>query len=361
MKYLKIHPLEMEFRFALFGIAFFLTSAIFAQSWPCSDGYGEVELYRVTARSGLILRDAPNRLASKRAIIPFHKVIGRCRTIYEQMDTIDGKVDNWHEVSFQNMIGYVFGGFLEPVENSPIQMVIPNAGTMSIWDFLDFDSSYTWYALLRTDNTTYGDYSRIGMHKYGLKKVVLKNQPEVGNEIVFHSQPINLEEVPVAVFTGIPTTGEPFFGRWMEDKPLLPGETIHYQMFQEARRKWVNYTLYVEGQVIPGDNNEPLQAIAGVRDYAIWLQSADLDANRNILPGSIRKQCLFKGNIGMSKYEPYPQVYMIHFLGDLDGDQQLDLIIGSSSHGFNYQLYLSSEAGPGFLLKIVAEFTDFGC
>ena len=57
-----------------------------------------------------------------------------------------------------------------------------------------------------------------------------------------------------------------------------------------------------------------------------------------------------------------PHVHL-HFAGDLDGDGKLDLIM-TNSRKYSYwpvQLYLSSAAGPGELVRLVAQWDGYGC
>ena len=60
----------------------------------------------------------------------------------------------------------------------------------------------------------------------------------------------------------------------------------------------------------------------------------------------------------------YDAIGKLLFVGDLDGDLKLDLYIsdfGFEKGGFGTQLFLSSEADPGRLVKLVATFGTPGC
>ncbi|OPL18778.1 MAG: hypothetical protein AVO35_13050 [Candidatus Aegiribacteria sp. MLS_C] len=61
----------------------------------------------------------------------------------------------------------------------------------------------------------------------------------------------------------------------------------------------------------------------------------------------------------------YEENYVrVVWAGDLDGDGRVDLVIDNVPHYNIYkglELYLSSEAGPGELVKRVAIFTAVGC
>lgn len=60
----------------------------------------------------------------------------------------------------------------------------------------------------------------------------------------------------------------------------------------------------------------------------------------------------------------YDSIGELLFAGDLDGDQLLDLYIsdfGFEKGGFSSQLFLSSEADSGQLIKLVATFSTAGC
>ena len=51
-----------------------------------------------------------------------------------------------------------------------------------------------------------------------------------------------------------------------------------------------------------------------------------------------------------------------YFAGDLDGDQQLDLILAHlDGVGSSFTLFLSSKKLPSFLLRCVASFRDTAC
>ena len=103
------------------AIACLLAGSLFSQSWPCWDYVSNFELCRVTARSGLVMRDAPNQSAAKLATIPFHELVGRCK-MADGHETIEEKTDYWYQVCFNDITGYVFGGYLETVEDYPFQI-----------------------------------------------------------------------------------------------------------------------------------------------------------------------------------------------------------------------------------------------
>lgn len=55
-------------------------------------------------------------------------------------------------------------------------------------------------------------------------------------------------------------------------------------------------------------------------------------------------------------------VYYIYFAGDLDGDNELDLILAKfGGIGVIFNLYLSSTKLPGFILRYMAECFDTSC
>jgi len=60
----------------------------------------------------------------------------------------------------------------------------------------------------------------------------------------------------------------------------------------------------------------------------------------------------------------YDSIGELLFVGDLDGDRKLDFYLsdfGFEKGGFGSQLFLSSEAEPGKLIKLVATFSTSGC
>lgn len=348
-------------RIIIGAICLLLANSIPAQTWTCWDPYGSGFLFRVTARSGLTLRKAPLPTASKLTAIPYGEMVYNCGTDYVRQDTFDGKTDYWYKVTYNDSTGYVFGGFLEEVKHYPFQMIVPNSGIESIWEFLSFDTSYTWYGLFQSEPGTYGDFGDLGAYKYRFEKLNLKTRKGPGNSTDVYHQPVNMEDPPIAVFSGLPVTDKPVFGRWLEGKTLFPGEVLYYQMYDDQSGRWMQYALFAEGCVFK-ESNTKSEPVSGVVDYAVWLQVAEMANGSRDLSKPVREQCLFRGTTAQrhfSQSSPYFQV--LHFIGDLDNDGQLDLILGDPARGFDYQLYLSSQANPGFLLKIVAEYIDYEC
>ena len=175
-------------------------------------------------------------------------------------------------------------------------------------------------------------------------------------------QPVNIPEPPVAIFSGIPKTNKPIFGRWFEDEYLFPGDQLNYKIFNSKKQKWEQYSIFAEGRVVKSAANAELQPTGGLEDYAVWLQVVDILDGQPDRSRPVREQCLYNSKTTTSSDPRYVQgVFSLYFIGDLDGDEQLDLILGDPGRGYNYQLYLSSQANPGFLLKIVAQFIDYYC
>ena len=87
-------------------------------------------------------------------------------------------------------------------------------------------------------------------------------------------------------------------------------------------------------------------------------------ANRNLDKGVVT---LKRGEVSQVVFEMPEFVEEGHlelrFAGDLDGDGKLDLIM-SNSWKYSYspvQLYLSSAARPGELVRLVAQWDSYGC
>ncbi len=66
----------------------------------------------VTAKSGLMLRAAPDRSAKAVTLMPFGSA-AEMRGRSQKSDTIDGKTSPWFEIDFGRHHGWAFGGFFD--------------------------------------------------------------------------------------------------------------------------------------------------------------------------------------------------------------------------------------------------------
>jgi hypothetical protein len=124
---------------------------------------------------------------------------------------------------------------------------------------------------------------------------------------------------------------------------ILPNESISINF------KGITYTLYATGTKVTDTKDT---SFFYVKNYKLFIQKSQ--NNQTYL------QLLteFKENENSDDYMPN-----LLFMGDIDRDGKLDLILDTSHH-YNLEeptLYLSSEANKNEILKNVAYFSSTGC
>ncbi len=128
----------------------------------------------------------------------------------------------------------------------------------------------------------------------------------------------------------------PLIGIGIEDNFLLPGEQTSFNYND------LHYTLSAEG--------DPIDTATGWLNgnYRLILEETNQLHVKQIISDD-------------SLYSETP--YSIMWIGDLDGDNEIDLLINLSNH-YNLSfpvLFLSSRKAKGNLVKRSAEFSSVGC
>lgn len=89
----------------------FISIILLQITTQCSQEKTIDEAY-TTARSGLVLRSEATTSSSKKALIPYASIVKIISSKGENI-TIAGKEGRWTEVKYNNIQGWVFGGFLD--------------------------------------------------------------------------------------------------------------------------------------------------------------------------------------------------------------------------------------------------------
>lgn len=353
-------------------ICLFFTAALQGQSCctcaPVDDFEGH-QWYNVSAPSGLILRADPSRSAKKLDAVPFGEQVLGCRTTSVE-EIIEGKSGRWIKVSWAEKSGYLFGGFLTETTVPNIRMVIPNAGVDSQWGCMEFPPDVSWQGLVSTD-TTKNKPPTEGLSKFlavdlkmGRKKVRTDCQPSG----VLDNTVLNELAAPFAVFSGF-KLAKNVMNYISAPVKLLPGTVESFHFYDPATQITRNYIISADGHVIANPNfvkredqrKGPNDRIEQYR-VNLYEQTSQGAQSDNIRPWKAQKleESTVTTPNDTNTYEM--GVLYIYFAGDLDGDQQLDLILARlGGVGSSYTLYLSSKKLPSFLLRCVASCWDSAC
>ena len=357
-----------------FTIHVFLFFTTLLQAQTCctcapEDAHSDQQWYNVSTPSGLILRAAPSRNAQKLDGIPFGEQVLGCHTTSVE-ETIEGKSGHWIKVSWAEKSGYLFGGFLTATTVPNIRMVIPNAGVNSEWGCMEFPRESTWQGLVSADTT---QSKPLAEHSTQFFAVDLKmGQKEVSTDCqpsgALQNTVLNELPAPFAVFSGF-KLAKNVQNYVSSPVKLLPGTVESFQFYDHTTQTTRNYTIAADGHVISNphfitrkDRKGPNDRIEKYRVHLYEHTFQGPQSDNNNIPLKVQK--LEEGTVTIpNDTDTYEMgVLYIYFAGDLDGDQQLDLILARlGGVGSAYTLYLSSKKLPTFLLRCVAGWHDSGC
>ncbi|WP_157578122.1 hypothetical protein [Tenacibaculum ovolyticum] len=129
-------------------------------------------------------------------------------------------------------------------------------------------------------------------------------------------------------------------GRWINRK-MYPGEAITFSVPNvENERKSRSYSIYIKGKIIETENNQ-FPYFEEIRDYE--LRVATEGFNESLAKIDIKT--FASGGTGGGIY--------LYWIGDLNGDNRLDMLVGTSNHfaGIELTLYLSDKSDNKLFIK----------
>ncbi|RAJ11746.1 hypothetical protein [Olleya aquimaris] len=129
-------------------------------------------------------------------------------------------------------------------------------------------------------------------------------------------------------------------GKWINRK-MYPGETIIFSVpNSENEENSRSYSIYIKGELIETENNE-FPYFKKIKDCELRVASGK--TNESILKMDIPSfpSGGFEGGI------------YLYWIGDLNGDNRLDMLVGNSTHyaGIELILYLSDKTDKELFIK----------
>ncbi len=142
---------------------------------------------------------------------------------------------------------------------------------------------------------------------------------------------------PKFIIKGLNSIKDSTNGRWINRK-MYPGETINFLV--ENERKNRSYSIFIKGKIIETENNK-FPYFEEIKDYE--LRVAANGFNESILKIDIKT--FASGGTGGGIY--------LYWIGDLNGDNQLDMLVGTSNHfaGIELLFYLSDKNDKKLFIK----------
>jgi len=189
--------------------------------------------------------------------------------------------------------------------NNNIELIIPNCGIDSRWNRLKYSLNQEYFAAYEQKRDLYGGNFLI--KKYDPSRVTIPN---------FIVKGLNLKN---NIFTK---------GKWIS-RMLYIGESIPFSIDNVDHRK--NYHIYAQGNLIKSKEDQ-LPYFDKIENYELIVVQGK---NRQ----TIRKMDLFSFSSG-----GFEGGITIHWIGDLNNDKQLDMLVGISQHyaGETLHLFLSN-------------------
>ncbi|MCB0515815.1 MAG: hypothetical protein KDD49_07110 [Bacteroidetes bacterium] len=282
--------------------------------WSCAD------TYKVSAKSGLILREEQSLESNSITLIPFQSKVKVCDENAKE-ETIDGLKGKWVKTFWEEKEGYVFDEYLEKVENNPIfNLYNAEKDLINTWQNTLFSNEKDYYGLFRTTNP----------QEYVLRKIELTKEENTD----FRKPSIN-EEMPIWIFDKIDHFEE----------RTIKGTEINKMIFIGEKVNTNNGIIYGDGIL----NKEDSIKIEGfsINPYELRFQYKD---DHQVYDQLLLRMKCWGGIYETSGYESRA---VVNFIGDLDGDSKDDILITFqlTYKCWNYGLFSTRYAQDGKMFK----------
>lgn len=335
-------------------IAAFLSFSMFAftvnaEAQLASSTCHEIYLTKVIAPSGLILREKPGRGSKKLAAIPNGGEVTICinhevELVHEQME--DGLAGIWQKAQYKGLEGYLFDAYLDKkhvvevfMDHYELNETLPRP-VIGVFPANKDAAPSIYFADLR------------------LRKVKVKEEifEKVG-KIIFVDKPSHAAD-PYFYIAGLPLKDSMQYGFcnfYDESSNIYPGSS---KTFYNSSDK-TKYRVFATGEAFYDPNSTKVDYEGHkkdhfVRNYKVYLQKQS--------EHGVETQILYEADELYTSESHLMGGAKLGYLGDLDGDGGMDLILRFPNYyGEGTMLFLSSRAEKGQLLKLVRSMFTACC
>ncbi len=129
-------------------------------------------------------------------------------------------------------------------------------------------------------------------------------------------------------------------GRWINRK-MFPGETITFfldnSLNESANR---SYSIYVKGKLVETENNK-FPYFKSIKDYELRVASGK------------KNESIIKMDVEAFSSGGFEGGIYLYWIGDLNGDNRLDMLVGKSNHfaGIELLFYVSDKSDKKLFTK----------
>ncbi len=308
---------------------------VFGQQYTCSASAGIS--YLVTAASGLSMRAEPDLRAVKLKAVPYGKEVVVCPEFAGPAEQIEGTEGTWLRTYYRGEEGYMFSGFMEA--QPEVKVVLPES-------WLDDGRERVYHGLYRTE---LGD--GFTEESFSVRPVnMITDTVQIIGEEPYTYQRIALDDRPVFLFSGINTKNDRSIkGKQLDHKFLYPGESVSLTLDNG------HYHIYAKGRVLENKTGEDINPISMIKNYELHVRRSGHDGDRE-------DQIIYKMDIPSWYMDGYQGGVFIHWMGDLDEDGELDLLLSKSENPECWDIifFLSSKAEHGHFFKQVTKYQECG-
>jgi len=317
------------------AMIFGLSLTIQAQQYTCSASAGIA--YQVTANSGLSMRAEPDLRSVKIKAVPFGKEVVVCPEYDGPKEKIEGTDGKWLRTYYRGEAGYMFSGFMEA--QPEVNVVLPES-------WLEDGTTSTYQGLYETDT---GD--GFTEESFEIRSVeMITDTIEILGDDPYTYQRAAPGEAPVFLFSGIETgTDTRVKGKSLDHKFLYPGESVSLTLDNG------HYHVYAKGRVLENKTGENLNPISMIKNYELHVRYSGHDGERD-------DQVIYKMDIPSWYLDGYQGGVFIRWMGDLDQDGELDLLLSKSENPecWDVIFFMSSKAEQGHFFKQVTKYQECG-
>ena len=158
----------------------------------------------------------------------------------------------------------------------------------------------------------------------------------------FNIEKYNVDSIsrPKFLIKGLNSIKDSTNGRWINRK-MYPGETIIFSVpNSENEEKSRGYSIYMKGKLIETENNK-FPYFKKIVDYELRVASGKTNESIVKMDISSFSSGGFEGGI------------YLYWIGDLNGDNRLDMLVGISTHyaGIELFFYLSDKTDKELFIK----------